>query len=142
MMVGAPKAGIIYLERLLPGPFFPDRPGDLAALLPEKIGGGALHSLGEAYLIGGMFGCLSLAALFGALAALSIFFGNRLKHSWSSAHFVVFLFPWLLLIRGGWYQLFSILKSMEIFFAICICLVTIGWLQQRLRGMGLRGRVC
>ncbi len=142
VIVGAPMAVLGYLERLLPGSFFPDRPGDLAGLMPEEIGGGALHSLGEVYLIGGVFGCISLAAAFGALVAVSIFFGRQLKYSQSPVFFVVFVFPWLLLIRGGWYQLFAVIKSMEILLVIWFCLAVIGGLQKRFRSMSVRGRVC
>lgn len=137
--VGATKAVDNYLERLLPGPFFKDRPGDLSGLLPEPIAGGTLHSLGEGYLIAGYVGCVFISAIFGTIAAASIFFVRYLKYAWAPTLFVVFLFPLLLLIRGGWYQIFSIFKSLEIFLIICACLTAVRYLKNNFLARICRG---
>ena len=142
IMVGAPNAINNYLERLLPGPFFKDRPGDLSGVLPESVAGGTLHPLGEAYLIAGYIGCSVVSAMFGAIAAASVFCARHLKYPWSPTVFVLFLFPWLLLIRGGWDQFFSIFKSLEILFIFSAGLVIIGFLKKHCWGKNFWRRMC
>lgn len=142
IMVGAPNAINNYLERLLPGPFFKDRPGDLSGVLPESVAGGTLHPLGEAYLIAGYIGCSVVSAILGAIVAASVFCARHLKYSWSPTAFVLFLFPWLLLIRGGWYQFFSIFKSLEIIFIFTAGLVIIEFLKKHCWGKNLWRRMC
>jgi hypothetical protein len=121
----------VYLMRLLPGPFFAERPHDFMLRLPEVIGGGALHSIGEAYLIFGFFGCAFMGAIFGMLIAISTFSSRYLTFSRSPILWVVFLFPWLLLIRGGWYQFFAILKSIEVLSILVLAWVIVGWVRNR-----------
>jgi hypothetical protein len=120
-----------YLERLLPGSFFPDRPIDLATLLPENIGGGALHSVGEGYLIGGPAGSGLVGLFFGFLGSISLLSVRMLAIKFTPVIFVFFAFPWLILIRGGWYQLFATIKSIQILAFFLILLSTIQWLRAR-----------
>jgi hypothetical protein len=125
-VVGMETAALTYAVRLLPGPFFANRPGDLWLKLSEPIGGGALHSLGEGYLIYGLAGCALMGVVFGVLAAISISAGNCFRSTRSPVWWILFAFPWLLLIRGGWYQFFSILKSVEILVFLLLFLAGIG----------------
>jgi hypothetical protein len=120
--VGIMKSFLSYAHRLLPGPFFTDRPKDFWLELSEPIGGGALHSIGEGYLISGLAGCAAVGAVFGLLIAISIFAGINFRKSPSALMWTIAVFPWLLLIRGGWYQFFAIFKSLQVFLLI-ICLI-------------------
>lgn len=130
-VVGMETAALTYAARLLPGPFFSNRPGDFWLTLSEPIGGGALHSLGEGYLIFGLAGCALMGVIFGVLAAISIFAGNYFRSTGSPVWWVIFAFPWLLLIRGGWYQFFSILKSIEVLVFLFLLLAAIEWMRIR-----------
>lgn len=128
-VIGLGSAMLSYTARLLPGPFFSNRPNDFWLQLPELIGGGALHPLGEGYLISGLSGCALIGAVFGVLIAISIFASGHLRSTRSPILWMVFAFPWLLLIRGGWYQFFSILKSLEIlllFISILLIISRVG----------------
>jgi len=130
-VVGMGTAIFTYAARLLPGPFFANRPGDFWPQLPEPIGGGALHSLGEGYLIFGLGGCALMGATFGVLIAVSISAGNYFRSDRTPISWIVFAFPWLLLIRGGWYQFFAILKSIEILFLLLFLLMAVGWVSRK-----------
>lgn len=141
-VVGIAPALLSYATRLLPGSFFTDRPGDFWTQLPESIGGGALHALGEGYLIFGMGGCALTGAIFGVLIAVSIFSGNRFQSTRTPLSWVVFIFPWLLLIRGGWYQFFAIFKSIEILLLLVLLLMAVGWLDEKYSTAHGNGRVC
>ena len=125
--VGFGHALSSYAHRLLPGSLFLERPLDLWLALPETIGGGALHALGEGYLIAGLTGCLIVGVTFGNLIALSILGLHFFRLQPTPIAWVIFVFPWLLLIRGGWYQFFSIFKSIEILFFILIFMAIISW---------------
>jgi hypothetical protein len=131
--IGLGSALLSYATRLLPGPFFSNRPSDFWLQLPELIGGGALHPLGEGYLISGLVGCGLVGAVFGVLVAVSIFASNHFGSTRSPILWIVFAFPWLLLIRGGWYQFFSILKSLEILALFLVLLVVIGWVECKVK---------
>lgn len=112
-----------YFERLLPGTFFANRPVDVATLAPENIGGGALHALGEGYAINRLFGCGLMGAVFGSLIAFSIYLGRSLVVEYSPVLASLVLFPWLILVRGGWYQFFALIKTLEIIIFILILLM-------------------
>jgi hypothetical protein len=71
-VIGLGSAMLSYTARLISGPFFSNRPNDFWLQLPELIGGGALHPLGEGYLISGLSGCALIGAVFGVLIAISI----------------------------------------------------------------------
>jgi len=114
-----------YFERLLPGSFFKNRPIDVATLAPEVLGGGALHALGEGYAIKRFLGCCLMGGFFGSLIAFSIYFGRLLTAEYSPVLVTIVLFPWIILIRGGWYQFFAVLKSLEILIFILILLAFI-----------------
>lgn len=120
--VGFGAAAVAYANRLLPGPFFPNRAGDFASELSEPIGGGALHAMGEAFLIGGYYGYVFVGLFMGALISASILVAVIFKCAHPAVRSLIFVFPWLLLIRGGWYQFFSTLKSIEICFFLIILL--------------------
>lgn len=117
---GEPYIGIfsalrVYAERLLPGPIFPNRPGNLVGGLEQNIGGGALHAVGEGVLVAGPIGVILVGLFMGALIAGSLSVLSSDGRFRSSIHVVMFLFPWLILLRGGWYQFFAFFKSIEIF---------------------------
>ncbi len=90
-----------YLVRLLSGIWFPDRPSDLLLLFPELLGGGALHALGEGYLIGGYGGIIFIAGIIGIILGCSIAAKSAWHHHGHACFGLIFLFPLLLLIRGG-----------------------------------------
>lgn len=129
--VGMGTAILTYAARLLPGPFFANRPGDFWPQPSEPIGGGALHSLGESYLILGLGGCALMGATFGVLIAVSVSAGNYFRSARTPISWIIFAFPWLLLIRGGWYQFFAILKSIEILFLLLLLLMAVGWVSRK-----------
>lgn len=112
-MPGLAEALHRYLIRLLPGAWF-ERPGDLLLLLPELPGAGALHSMGEGYLIAGMWGVIFVSSVTGIILGCSI----AAKDLWQEHKYpwlgLLFILPWLLLIRGGWYQFFAFFKTFEI----------------------------
>lgn len=141
-VVGIAPALLSYATRLLPGSFFTDRPGDFWTQLPESVGGGALHALGEGYLIFGMGGCALMGAIFGVLIAVSISAGNHFRSTRTPLSWIIFAFPWLLLIRGGWYQFFALFKSIEILLLLVLLLMAVGWLGEKYSTAHGKGRVC
>ena len=122
-----------YAWRLLPGSIFQGRPGDFVSMLPENIGGGSLHALGEGYLIHGIVGCVVFSGFFGILGAISICAGEIFKKTPSAICWLVFAFPWLILIRGGWYQFYSVIKSIEILFFILFLIIILGKIDRKLQ---------
>lgn len=122
---GIKSAVFRYGERLLPGPLFPDRPGDISTFLPEPIGGGAMHALAEGFYIDGLRGAIVVAIVFSLLIAVSTYLSGLGAAKNHPVGLLVIYFPWLLVIRGGWYQFFSVFKSLEIliFFIIIIWLL-------------------
>ena len=78
-------------------------------------------------MISGLSGCALIGAVFGALIAVSIFASKNFRPTRSPILWILFVFPWLLLIRGGWYQFFSILKSLEILLLLLSLLMVVGW---------------
>ncbi len=141
-VVGIAPALLSYATRLLPGSFFPDRPKDFSAQLPESIGGGALHALGEGYLISDIGGCALVGAVFGMLIAVSIFAGNHFRSTRTPLSWIIFAFPWLLLIRGGWYQFFAIFKSLEILLTLLLLLMAVGWVGNKIQKYDFSAWLC
>lgn len=141
-IVGVGPAVLTYATRLLPGPFYPDRPEDMWTQLPEAIGGGALHALGEGYLIFGIGGCAVMGAIFGMLISTSVFAGSSFRSTRTPLSWIFFMFPWLLLIRGGWYQFFALLKTMEVLALLLFILAVIGWLGTRFSVAHSKGHAC
>ena len=141
-VVGIAPALLSYATRLLPGSFFTNRPGDFWTQLPESVGGGALHALGEGYLIFGLGGCALIGAVFGMLIAVSIFAGNHFRSTRTPLSWIIFAFPWLLLIRGGWYQFFALFKSIEILLLLLLLLMAVGRLGEKYSTVHCKGRVC
>lgn len=141
-VVGIAPALLSYATRLLPGSFVTDRPEDFWTQLPEPIGGGALHALGEGYLIFGLGGCALIGAVYGVLIAVSIFAGNHFRSTRTPLSWIIFAFPWLLLIRGGWYQFFALFKSIEILLLLILLLMAVGWLGEKYSGVEGKERVC
>lgn len=131
LAIGMGEAILSYALRLLPGPLFANRPEDFAAQLPEAIGGGALHPLGEGYLIFGLWGCAFVGAIFGVLIAFAILAGRHYRSSRSPLSLILFMLPWLLLIRGGWYQFFALIKSIELLLLLLLALTIVGWLGKK-----------
>lgn len=131
LAIGMGQAILSYATRLLPGPLFINRPEDFAVQLSEPIGGGALHPLGEGYLIFGLWGCAFVGAVFGVLIALSLLAGRHYRFSRSSVSLILFMVPWLLLVRGGWYQFFALMKSIEILMLLVLALTIVGWLGKK-----------
>lgn len=141
-IVGMTPALLSYSARLLPGPFFKNRPKDLWTQLPEPIGGGALHPLGEGYLISGLAGCAVVGSVFGMLIAVSVLAGNRFRSTKEPLSWIIFAFPWLLLIRGGWYQFFALFKSLEILVLLVLLLIAVRWVGTKCAPMNGKGRLC
>lgn len=131
LAIGIGEAMVSYATRLLPGPLFSNRPEDFATQLPEQIGGGALHPLGEGYLIFGLWGCAFVGAVFGFLIAFSTLAGRHYRFSRSAVSLILFMLPWLLLVRGGWYQFFALMKSVEILLLLLLALAIIDWLGKK-----------
>ena len=75
-MVGLSNAFVAYATRMLPGPFFPNRPIDFSVQLPERIGDGATHALAEGYLVSGEIGTMLVSLVVGVLLILAR------AHSW------------------------------------------------------------
>ncbi len=116
-----------YAVRLLPGPLFFARPGDLSQRISANVGGGALHSLGEGFFIDGIIGCLVVTIVFSLFIAISAFLVFRAPGARSSPlSCLIIQFPWLLLIRGGWYQFFSLIKAFQILFCLIVIMTLIG----------------
>lgn len=101
-----------YAIRMLPGFLFKDRPIDLWA--DSGFGGGALHSLGEGFLFSGLPGVVLICSIFGVIIHVSYQSKNAYVKSNSPISWLMFAFPWLLIVRSGWYQFFSLLKGLEI----------------------------
>jgi hypothetical protein len=57
------------------------------------------------------------------LIAFSIYLGRSLVVGYSSVLASSVLFPWLILVRGGWYQFFAVFKALEIVIFILILLL-------------------
>lgn len=129
-----------YFLRLIPGFIMSNRPGDFSTLAPESIGGGALHALGEGYLIFGFVGSMVVSACFGVLGAISGLFGERFKHSPTAVSWLIFAFPWLILIRGGWYQFFAVFKSAEVLVVFLLLLMLIKKLSGYVRACSVESR--
>lgn len=113
-----------YTYRLLPGGIFNDRPIDIYITNGLILGNGALHSSGEGYLYFGNVGTILVSLILGAFAAISyrckeLYLINRDPLLW-----LVFIAPSLLIVRGGWYQFFSIFKGIE----LLLLMVFILWL--------------
>jgi hypothetical protein len=111
LTIGFKKAIEAYLIRLIPGSILKNRPNDFSGSLPEIIGVGATHSLAEGYLIKNLVGVFLVSIFFGILAASSQFALLRYEKFNSIENLILFSFPLILLIRGGWYQLFAIFKA-------------------------------
>jgi len=118
--IGLKKAFNAYAIRLIPGPLLKDRPRDFSGTLPEIIGVGATHSLAEGYLIKGLAGVILISIFFGLMGGCSLFFLRRYENSQSIKNVLLFSFPWILLIRGGWYQLFAIFKASSFLIALLL----------------------
>lgn len=140
--IGITPALLSYSARLLPGPFFKNRPPDLWTQLPEPIGGGALHPLGEGYLISGLGGCAVVGSVFGMLIAVSVLAGNHFRSTKVPLSWIIFAFPWLLLIRGGWYQFFALFKSLEILILLVLLLMAVRWAGTKYASMNGKGYLC
>ena len=126
-MVGLSDALVLYAIRMLPGPFYPNRPGNFSALLPEVIGNGATHSIAEGYLVFGVPGVILFSVIVGMLFGCSVIAGRSYRSTHSLFALIIFSFPWLLLIRGGWYQFFAYFKAAEVVLLIYIMLLAAKW---------------
>ncbi len=123
-----------YFIRLVPGFILNNRPGDIAnSLTNSNIGGGAVHALADGYLASGFIGCFIVSFFIGFLGALSGFFSERYKKFPSAYNWLFFAFPWLFLVRGGWYQFFAFFKSLEILFIFMLATFTIYIFFRKLR---------
>lgn len=120
-----------YFLRMLPGMWFSDRPVDFLVLVPEVPGGGALHALGEGYLIAGLKGCVLVGAIIGGFQGISVAVKDIWREFGDPYCGLIFLFPWLLLIRGGWYQFFSFFKTLEIIGLLFLGLMTLALIRKR-----------
>lgn len=114
-----------YSIRMLPGFLFAGRPTDVWISTGINFGGGALHSFGEGYLFSEFLGVIFVCFIFG----VCVFFSYRHKEVFLQSRdpldWLIFAFPWMLIVRSGWYQFFSIFKGMEIlmlFIFVSYCL--------------------
>ena len=115
----------VYILRLIPGSFNIKRPNDIVNIVPESIGGGSLHSIAEAYLIKKYIGVILYSAAEAFMACLSLMCLSLLnKNKNSYLKWLIFVLPWFMIIRSGWYQFYSIIKTIEIiFFYIILFLI-------------------
>jgi len=118
LTVGFKKAIEAYSIRLIPGVILKNRPNDFSGNLPENIGDGATHSLAEGYLIKNLTGVFLVSILFGILAGFSQLALTRYEKFNSTENLILFLFPLIILIRSGWYQLFSVFKAASFLVAL------------------------
>ena len=130
-MVGLSDAFVVYAIRMLPGPFFPNRPGGFSVQLPEIIGNGATHSLAEGYFVSGVIGVMLVSLMVGVLLGFSVIAGGNYRSTRSLSALMIFSFPWLLLIRGGWYHFFAFFKAAEVILLIYIILLAVNWMYRR-----------
>ena len=131
-MVGLSDAFVVYAVRMLPGPLFSNRPGGFSVLLPEIIGSGATHSLAEGYFVSGVIGVILVSLMVGILLGFSAIAGRSYRTSRSLSALIIFSFPWLLLIRGGWYLFFAFFKAAEVILLIYIILLAAKWMDEKL----------
>ncbi|MDA9296149.1 hypothetical protein N9Q04_03940 [Burkholderiales bacterium] len=130
-MVGLSDAFVVYATRMLPGPFFPDRPGGFSVQLPERIGNGATHALAEGYFVSGVIGVMLVSLMVGVLLGFSFIAGRNYRSTRSLSALIIFSFPWLLLIRGGWYHFFAFFKAAQVILLIYIILLAVNWMYRR-----------
>jgi hypothetical protein len=131
-MVGLSDAFVVYAIRMLPGPFFSNRPSGFSVQLPEIIGNGATHSLAEGYFVSGVIGVMLVSLMVGVLLGFSVIAGRNYRSTRSLSALIIFSFPWLLLIRGGWYQFFAFFKAAEVTLLIYIILLAVKWMDVKL----------
>ena len=131
-MVGFSDAFVVYAIRMLPGPFFSNRPSGFSVQLPEIIGNGATHSLAEGYFVSGVIGVMLVSLMVGVLLGFSVIAGRNYRSTRSLSALIIFSFPWLLLIRGGWYQFFAFFKAAEVTLLIYIILLAVKWMDVKL----------
>jgi len=123
-----------YALRLVPGFIWNNRPGDISyEFAGNLIGGGATHALGEGYLASGQLGVFVISVFIGFLGALSGIFAEQYKKFPSAYNWLFFAFPWLLVVRGGWYQFFSFFKSLEFLFLFLLAMWGIKIFSRKLR---------
>jgi hypothetical protein len=131
--LGLYKAVINYSGRLLPGPIFHERPLPLILNLydTEHIGGGAFHAIAEGYYIMGLGGCLVIGVFFGFLGMVSGWGSTLFLRKPCALHWIIFAFPWLILIRGGWYDFFAVFKTAEILVFVLSLVLLSGLMESR-----------
>jgi hypothetical protein len=120
LTVGFKKAIADYSIRLIPGTILENRPNDFSGTLPEIIGVGATHSLAEGYLIKNLPGVFLVSIFFGILAGFSQLAITKYEKFNSIENCILFSFPLIMLIRSGWYQLFSIFKAASFIVALLL----------------------
>ena len=103
-----------YSKRMLPKFLIKNRPHDIYASLGFNIGGGALHAFGEGYFFSGLFGVVCVGFIFGLFVSISFLSCKLYLITNEPLYWIAFIAPWILMIRGGWYQFFAIFKSLEI----------------------------
>lgn len=104
-----------YSQRMLPSFLLINRPHDVYSDMRVSLGGGALHSFGEGYFFARFLGVVFVGAIFGLLCAISFYAKKFLKQPLG---WIVFIAPWMVMIRSGWYQFFSFFKILELVFVI------------------------
>lgn len=107
-----------YSKRMPPGFMIQNRPHDIYFDMGFIFGGGALHAFGEGYFNAGMLGVVCVGLIFGLFVSISFLFRELFVVTNEPLYWVVFIAPWLLVIRGGWYQFFAIFKGIEILLAL------------------------
>jgi len=118
LTIGFKKAIEAYSIRLILWVILRIRPNDFSCSLPEIIGVGATHSLAEGYLIKNLSGVFLVSIFFGILAGFSQLAITRYEKFNSIENLILLSFPLIMLIRSGWYQLFSIFKATSFLVAL------------------------
>lgn len=114
-----------YSLRMLPGPLFQSRPGDLVITPGFALGGGAINSIAESYIFFGFCGFVLPSLIAGFLAAIAERSYSIFSHYRNFISLFIFLFIWVILPKGGWYQFFSIFKSIEVMMFIMLIIAIV-----------------
>jgi len=120
-----------YSKRLLPEFLVQNRPLDVYAVMGFNFGGGALHAFGEGYFFSGLLGVICVGFVFGLFTSISYLYRELYIVTNDPLCWLVYIAPWILVIRGGWYQFFAIFKGIEILLMLFGALLLIRLLERR-----------
>ena len=95
-----------YLQRVLPEFLSRNRPSDVYVDMGFTFGGGALHAFGEGYFFAELFGVICIGLVFGIFVSISFSFRELFIRVGEPLYWVVFVAPWIMIIRGGLISIF------------------------------------